>query len=85
MWERFDLRYLEDPDGVLGGREHVDAIASKQLAESAPEVHALIRRMHYSLDQINAALVDAEETSYEAAAQTFIDEHPEVIAEWVGQ
>lgn len=85
MWERFDLRYLEDPDGVLGGREHVDAIASKPLAESAPEVHALIRRMHYSLDQINAALVDAEETSYEAAAQTFIDEHPEVIAEWVGQ
>ena len=85
MWERFDLRYLEDPDGVLGGREHVDAIASKPLAESAPEVHALIRRMHYSLDQINAALVDAEETSYEAAAQTFIDQHPEVIAEWVGQ
>ncbi|ROO27112.1 glycine/betaine ABC transporter substrate-binding protein [Salinisphaera orenii YIM 95161] len=85
MWERFDLRYIEDPDGVLGGREHVDAIASKPLAESAPEVHAMIRRMHYSLDQINAALVDAEETSDEAAAQTFIDEHPEVIAEWVGQ
>ena len=63
----------------------MDAIASKQLAESAPEVHAMIRRMHYSLDQINAALVDAEETSDEAAAQTFIDEHPEVIAEWVGQ
>ena len=24
-WERFDLRYLDDPKGTLGGAEHVDA------------------------------------------------------------
>ncbi|WP_353157258.1 glycine betaine ABC transporter substrate-binding protein [Salinisphaera shabanensis] len=82
MWERFDLRYLDDPKGVLGDREHVDAIASKGLAESEPEVHAMLKRMHYTLDQINTALVNAEQTSYEQAAQTFIDEHPDVIADW---
>ncbi|MBO9468723.1 glycine betaine ABC transporter substrate-binding protein [Endozoicomonas sp. G2_2] len=85
MWERFDLRYLDDPKGVLGGREHVDAIASKGLAKSEPEVHAMLKRMHYTLDQINTALVNAEETSYAEAAQTFIDEHPDVIAEWTGR
>jgi len=85
MWERFDLRYLDDPKGVLGGREHVDAIASKGLAKSEPEVHAMLKRMHYTLDQINTALVHAEETSYAEAAQTFIDEHPDVIAEWTGR
>lgn len=83
-WDRFDLRYLEDPEGLLGGREHVDAIASPGLAESAPEVHAMLKRMHYSLEQINTMLVNAEETSYEAAAQKFIDTHPQVIAEWTG-
>jgi glycine betaine/proline transport system substrate-binding protein len=82
MWERFDLRYLDDPKGVLGDREHVDALASKGLAESEPEVHAMLKRMHYTLDQINTTLVNAEQTSYEQAAQTFIDEHPDVIAEW---
>lgn len=82
MWERFDLRYLDDPKGVLGDREHVDAIASKGLAESEPEMHAMLKRMHYTLDQINTALVNAEQTSYEQAAQTFIDEHPDVIADW---
>lgn len=85
MWERFDLRYLKDPDGVLGGREHVDGIASKGLKDSEPEVHAMLERMHYSLEQINATLVDAEQTSYEEAAETFIDEHPDLIAEWVAR
>ena len=85
MWERFDLRYLDDPEGLLGGREHVDAIASKGLAKSEPDVHAMLKRMHYSLDQINTMLVNAEATSYKEAAQIFIDEHPDVIAEWTGK
>ncbi|MBS62407.1 glycine betaine ABC transporter substrate-binding protein [Salinisphaera sp.] len=85
MWERFDLRYLDDPEGLLGAREHVDAIASPGLAESAPEVHAMLKRMHYTLEQINTMLVNAEQTSYEEAAQTFIDEHPQVIAQWTGK
>lgn len=85
MWERFDLRYLEDPEGLLGGRERVDAIASKGIAKSEPEVHAMLKRMHYTLDQINTMLVNAEATSYEEAAETFIAEHPDVIAEWTGK
>lgn len=82
MWKRFDLRYLDDPKGLLGAREHVDAIASQGLAESAPEVHAMLKRMHYSLEQINTMLVNAEKTSYERAARTFIRKHPDVIAGW---
>ncbi|GAB3676185.1 glycine betaine ABC transporter substrate-binding protein [Salinisphaera aquimarina] len=85
MWSRFDLRYLKDPEGVLGGKEHVDAIASKGLKTSAPEVHDMVQRMHYSLEQINAMLVDAENTSYDAAAKKFIDGHPDVIAAWTGK
>lgn len=85
MWARFDLRYLDDPKGVLGGREHVDAIASRNLAKSAPEVHAMLKRMHYTLDQINTMLVHAERTSFEAAARQFIDSHRDVIAEWTGK
>ncbi|MES1924906.1 glycine betaine ABC transporter substrate-binding protein [Salinisphaera sp. T31B1] len=84
MWQRFDLRYLDDPKGVLGGKEHVDAIASQGLAKSEPDVHAMLKRMHYSLEQINTMLVNAEQTSYDEAAATFISEHPEVIAEWTG-
>ena len=85
MWERFDLRYLEDPKGELGAREHVDAIASQGLAESEPEVHAMLKRMHYSLEQIDTMLLNAEQTSYQQAAQTFIEKHPDVIAEWTGK
>ena len=82
-WERFDLRYLDDPKGTLGGEEHVDAIASPALVESEPEITDFIRRMTFELDQINPMLAEAERTSYDEAAETFIKEHPDLIESWL--
>ena len=82
-WERFDLRYLDDPKGTLGGAEHVDAIASPALVESEPEITDFIRRMTFELDQINPMLAEAERTSYDEAAETFIKEHPDLIESWL--
>lgn len=82
-WERFDLRYLDDPKGTLGGAEHVDAIASPALVESEPEITDFIRRMTFELDQINPMLAEAERTSYDEAAATFIEEHPDLIESWL--
>lgn len=82
-WERFDLRYLKDPKGTLGGEEHVDAIASPALVESEPEITDFIRRMTFELDQINPMLAEAERTSYDEAAQAFIKSHPELIQSWL--
>ena len=82
-WERFDLRYIEDPKGSLGGEEYVDAIANPTLVETEPEITDFIRRMTFELDQINPMLAEAERTSYDEAAQTFIEEHPELIKSWL--
>ena len=82
-WERFDLRYLDDPKGTLGGEEHVDAIASPALVESEPEITDFIRRMTFELDQINPMLAEAERTSYDEAAETFIEQHPDLIESWL--
>lgn len=83
MWERFNLRYLKDPKLSLGKRERVDAIAHPDLVESAPRVTAFIERMHFSLDQINAMLADANKTSYDTAAKHFIKNHPDLVKSWL--
>lgn len=83
MWGRFDLRYLKDPKAALGGAEHVDTIANPDLLKTAPGVTALMKRMKFSVDQINAMLGEANKTSYDAAARHFIAAHSALVNSWL--
>lgn len=85
MWERYDLRYLKDPKGLLGGKEHVDIIANPSIRSQHADIAAFFSRMHVSLDKINAMLADANKTSYDAAAKRFIANNPDLIDAWVGK
>ena len=84
MWERYDLRYLDDPKGLLGGREHVDIIANPSIKAGHPEIAAFFSRMTVPLSKINDLLADANASSYDAAAERFVAHEREMIATWLG-
>ena len=84
MWERYDLRYLDDPKGLLGGREHVDIIANPSIKAGHPEIAAFFSRMTVPLSKINDLLADANASSYDTAAERFVANEREMIATWLG-
>ncbi len=80
---RWDLRYLEDPEGVLGGRERIHALARKDFYQDVPyEVFEFFTRMYLPLDELEAVMLEANETSYEEAVEKYVDENPERIKYW---
>lgn len=83
-WVRYDLRYIDDPKHSLGEAETVEAIANPKLVESEPEIMAFMKRMQFSLEQVNNMAADANETSYDAAGKRFIENHPDLVKTWVG-
>ncbi|HET7313380.1 glycine betaine ABC transporter substrate-binding protein [Salinisphaera sp.] len=84
IWERFDLRYLKDPQKALGGEEHVNIIANPSIKKNRPKIAAFFSRMHFTLDQVNAMLAEANKTSYDIAAKHFIEQHPKLVKSWLG-
>lgn len=82
MFQEWDLRFLDDPKGTLGGLERIDALARRGLYEDAPDVVALVSRLFIPLDQLETAMSRAEQTSYDQAVDEYIDEHPRRIAYW---
>src|SRR3546814_1554596 len=44
LWQKWDMRYLKDPKGALGGEEHIHAFASKQFAGKFPRAATLDRK-----------------------------------------
>ncbi|ROO29731.1 glycine/betaine ABC transporter substrate-binding protein [Salinisphaera orenii MK-B5] len=82
MFGRWDLRFLDDPEGTLGGKEHIDAIVRKGFADDYPEVASFLENMDIPLEDLQAAMYDAQETSYEEAIDKFVEDNQDMIDEW---
>ena len=78
-----ELRYLEDPEGTLGSFERVHAMARQGFYQDNPEVALLLSRIHLDLDDLQEAMFQAQENSYEEAVARFIEQHGNVIDYWV--
>jgi len=78
-----DLRYLDDPKGVLGSYERVHALARQGFYQENPEAALFLARMNLDLDELQNAMFYAQENSYEEAVDRFIDDHESLIDYWV--
>ena len=80
---KWKLRYLEDPKKTLGGLERVHVIARQGFYRDHPKIAAFFARMYLPLEELQAIMFDASETSYEEAVDKYIKTHKARIDYWV--
>ncbi|MDN5925714.1 MAG: glycine betaine ABC transporter substrate-binding protein [Hyphomicrobiales bacterium] len=83
MFGKYKLRYIDDPKGSLGEAEHVDILARKGFKEDNPKVAEFLSRMKLPIPELEAAMFDAQETSYEKAVEKYIADHPDRVKSWL--
>jgi glycine betaine/proline transport system substrate-binding protein len=85
MFGKYELRYIDDPKKALGEAEHVDVMAREGFKQENPEVAGFMSRMKLPISDLEAAMFNAQETSYEEAVAKYITDHPEQVKAWVGE
>ena len=83
MFGAYDLRYLDDPEGVLGSFERVHAVAHIGFYQDNIDVASFLSRMQIPIDDLQAAMYEAQETSYEEAVTNYIAANKARIDYWV--
>lgn len=84
MFERWELRYLDDPKRAMGGRERVHAIARRGFDEDYPlEVTEFLTRLYIPLEDLQRAMLRASETDVGEAVDAFVRSHPQRIDYWL--
>lgn len=83
MFGAYDLRYIDNPKGVLGSFERVVALARTGFYQEDTDAARFISRMQIPIGDLQAAMYDAQETSYEEAVTKYIENNPERIDYWV--
>lgn len=85
MFARWDLKYLADPKGVLGGEEKVHTVARKDLKSEMPELHKILSKFKLSLEDEQQVMVWNEEKGAKPAetAARWVKENPEKVKAWL--
>jgi glycine betaine/proline transport system substrate-binding protein len=84
MFARWKLRYLEDPEKSLGGRERIHALVRKNFYQDFPvDVTEFLSRMFIPLEELEAIMARANDASYEIAVKEYIKQHPARVDYWV--
>lgn len=78
-----DLRYLDDPDGILGGSERVHVLARAGFYTDYPDAARLLARMYLDLDTLERALLEAERNGYDAAVDRYIEARADHVRYWL--
>ncbi len=84
MFARWQLRYLRDPRGALGGRERVHVLTRLGFYQEYPaEVTEMLTRMYLPLAELEEALLRATKSSAGAAVGWYLRAHAARVAYWV--
>ena len=78
----YDLKYLEDPKGTFGGSENINTIVRKGLEEDMPNAYKILDRFYWEPQDMEAVMFDAQEVSFEEAANNWIQENQDKVAHW---
>lgn len=81
-----DLKMLEDPKGIYGGEgDQIYTVARKGLKEDAPRAYKVLEQYYETYDMLDEMMpkVYVDDRDPKEVAQEFIDNHPELVAEWL--
>lgn len=82
MFSSYDLKFVEDPQGTLGGTENINTLVRKDLAKDLPDAYTLLDQFYWEPEDMEAVMYEAQTTSFEEAADKWIAQNEEKVNEW---
>jgi glycine betaine/proline transport system substrate-binding protein len=84
LFERFDVRFLEDPKGVFGDNENIVALGCRNLSSTHPRVYRFFERMQLSENQFNRLIYFVNQyEDPEMGVREWINKNEYVVNQWV--
>lgn len=82
-FQKYDLKYLEDPQGVFGEAETINTMVRKGLEEENPEAFKILDQFKWESADIESIMLEVSNgSSVEEAAAAWIEENSDKVAEW---
>lgn len=82
IFETQDLKFLEDPQNILGDEEDIHTMARLGLEEDMPEAYAILENFEWTVEDMQTVMLDALDVEFEEAASNWIEENRSTVDSW---
>ncbi|MEK6266500.1 MAG: glycine/betaine ABC transporter [Clostridium sp.] len=83
MFSKYDLKYLEDPKGSMGGAEHIDTVVHKGLKEKLPGAYKILDQFAWTPADMEAVMLEIYEGgSIKDVTRQWIDDNTDKVSKW---
>ncbi|UYF99052.1 MULTISPECIES: glycine betaine ABC transporter substrate-binding protein [unclassified Halomonas] len=85
MFARWDLKYLDDPEGVFGGAEQIHTVVRNGFEDDMPGAYAILDAFEWTPEQMGEVMLMNQEDGsdpYENAKQ-WVEENQDVVEQWL--
>ena len=84
MFMDYDLKMLEDPNNVFGGKEEIHSYAREGFQEDNPEAYKIIDNFYWEVADMSAVMEElATGVEPEEAADNWIEANRETVNGWL--
>ncbi|MBD8032247.1 MULTISPECIES: glycine betaine ABC transporter substrate-binding protein [Solibacillus] len=79
----YDLKYLEDPEGVFGGEENIHTFVRPNLEQESPDAFKILDAFEWTTEDIEEVMLDIYSgTKPKEAAQKWIESNEDRVNNW---
>lgn len=83
-WSKWDLKFLEDPDLVMGEGEYIKSMGRPGIKEELPEVAAFLENYRINTEQLASVMLKIQNgMEPEDAATEFVENNKELVESWI--
>lgn len=80
---KYDLHYLDDPEGVFGDEETINTMVREGLEDDMPEAYAVLDNFFWTPDDLEEVMLEVSDGADPTdAARDWIEANEDTVAEW---
>lgn len=84
MFQEYDLKYLEDTEGVFGDGETINTMARLGLQDDMPEAYQILDNFFWEVADMESVMAEINDgADPQTAAQAWIEENQETVDQWL--
>lgn len=84
MFQEYDLKYLEDPQGIFGEGETINTMVRQGLQDDMPEAYQILDNFFWEVEDMESVMAEINDgADPQTAAQAWIEENQETVDQWL--
>lgn len=85
-FQRYDLKFLEDPENVYGESENIYTLVREGFKEDMPEAYRIIDNFFWNVEDMESVTLEMESGVDERqAAQNWVDQNRDQVDAWLAE